>query len=273
MNRYTPAVCLILALVFCTTIRAQTTPIKINVILLGSFHYGATSDRNSTPFSDLFSNKRQKELDSIALAIHTFGVNTFFLETQFTEQKYQDSLYQLYTKGKLLDTNELKDERVQIAFRAAALSGAKLIAADYHQELPYDLMNEYETLHKNDTLASYPFFDGSYPFTLKQLKLSATPLPQYYIQLNNAYNRQRILFDYLHYALAYGIDTNFVGVQFAASWYDRNLKIFTNIVRKIDLKKDKTIVVLFGSSHTAILHQFFSNHPYFKIVELDTIFK
>jgi hypothetical protein len=265
---------LLLFLGFSIQATAQTTNPKIKIILLGTFHYGATSDRNSTAFTDLYSPQRQKQLDSIAGALNKAGVNKYFLETHFTRQRQQDSLYSLYLAGKLTDTTkDLRDERVQIAFRAAAKSNAALVAADFRQELPYDKISEYEEAHKSDTANVYPFFDVPYPFTARQPKLRNSSLLQYYIQLNNLYNRQAHLYDYLHYAPGYGADSNYVGESFALSWYDRNLKIFTNILRHIDPKKDKVIVVLFGSSHTAVLRQFFEAHPYFEIVELNQIFK
>ena len=68
-------------------------------------------------------------------------------------------------------------------------------------------------------------------------------------------------------------DDDFTGEQFTLSFYDRNLKIYNNILRNIDFKSDKVILVLFGAAHTNIMRQFFENHPYFEIVELETVFK
>ena len=73
--------------------------------------------------------------------------------------------------------------------------------------------------------------------------------------------------------MAYGEKDDFTGEQFTLSFYDRNLKIYNIILRTIDIKKDKIILVLFGAAHTNILRQFFENHPYFEIVELETVFK
>lgn len=251
---------------------AQSQNAKVKVILLGTFHYGSTSDRGKTPFPDLFSVKRQKELDTIANKLAKFNVNKFFTETPVNRQNWQDSIFTKYKKKALTDTTVLRDERVQIAFRTAVINNAKLIASDYRQELPYAQIEEYEKAHQNDTASSYPFFDVKYPFTIKQKKLNELSLLDYYIQLNNTYNRQAHMFDYTHYALGYGKDTNYIGEAFALSWYDRNLKIFTNILRNIDVNNDKVIVVLYGSSHTALIRHFFEDHPYFEIVELDKIF-
>ncbi|MFC4262653.1 DUF5694 domain-containing protein [Ferruginibacter yonginensis] len=263
---------LFISIFLVNTAFGQTNNEKIKVILLGTFHYGATSDRSKTSFPDLFSKKRQSELDNIAQRLVKFGVNKFFLETPVSKQKKQDSLYASYIAKTLTDTIILRDEEIQIAFRTAAINNALLIAADSRQELPYDMINEYEQKHKNDTINPYSFFEVKYPFTQKQKKLSESTLSEYYIQLNNGYNRQSHMFDYIHYALSYGVDKDYIGEAFALSWYDRNLKIFTNILRNIDIKKDKVIVVLFGSSHTALIRHFFEDHPYFEIIELNQIF-
>lgn len=256
-----------------THLPAQTNNEKIKVILLGTFHYGFTSDRNKITFPDLFSKKRQAELDSIAAKLTAFGVTKFFVETPVEKQLKLDSLFAAYKSKTLTDTNILRDEEIQIAYRTAVINNAKLIASDSRQDLPYEAMDAYEKAHKNDTVNPYQFFDVKYPFTEKRKKLNELSLFKYYIQLNNAYSRQAILFDYLHYALSYGNGKDYTGENFTLSWYDRNLKIFTNILRDINIAQDKVIVVLYGSSHTAILRQFFQNHPYFKIVEVEEVFK
>ena len=56
---------LLSAVLLCggATAFGQTKNSKIKVILMGTFHFGATSDRNLITFKDLFIDKRQKELD------------------------------------------------------------------------------------------------------------------------------------------------------------------------------------------------------------------
>ncbi len=149
----------ILSTFFTTALFGQTNTEKIKVILLGTFHFGATSDRNSTRFSDLLSQKRQLELDSISNALNEYGIDKFFLETEVSRQKWQDSLFALYKTNKLTAIEDLSDERVQIAFRTAVKKNTAMIAADFKLELPYDKINEYEQKHKNDTVNIYHFFD------------------------------------------------------------------------------------------------------------------
>ncbi len=80
------------------------------------------------------------------------------------------------------------------------------------------------------------------------------------------------MFYYIHYALEYGKDSDYIGEEFTLSWHDSNSKIFTNIIRNIDIKTYKVIVVLYSSSHTSFIRHFFEDHPYFEIVELEQIF-
>lgn len=264
---------IILFLLISITAFAQTKNEKIKIILMGTFHYGATGDRNSTNFKDLFSEKRQKELDFITAKLNAFGVKKIFVETDFREQKKSDSLYNAFKNGVLKDSVWLKREETQVAFRLGKINNLPIIAADNRQNLDYNPINEYEQKHKDDKTNPYSFFEIPYPFTEKLKKLSETALPDYYIQLNSPYARQANQYDYLHYAMAYGEKDDFTGEQFTLSFYDRNLKIYNNILRNIDIKKDKVILVLFGASHTNIMRQFFENHPYFEIVELETVFK
>lgn len=79
----------ILILLIGITSFAQTKNEKIKIILMGTFHYGATGDRNSTNFKDLFSERRQKELDFMTSKLNAFGVKKIFVETDFREQKNQ----------------------------------------------------------------------------------------------------------------------------------------------------------------------------------------
>ena len=264
---------LIFILLTSLSITAQTKNEKIKIILMGTFHYGATSDRNSTKFNDLFSEKRQKELEFITSKLNAFGVKKIFVENDFREQKKTDDLYLSFKNGTLKDSVPLKREEVQVGFRLGKTNNLPIIAADFRQELDYNSVNKYEEKHKNDKSNPDSFFEIPYPFTEKLKKLAETPLPEYYIQLNSLYARQANQYDYLHYAMSYGEKDDFTGEKFTLSFYDRNLKIYNNILRNINIKTDKVILVLFGVAHTNIMRQFFENHPYFEIVELETVFK
>lgn len=256
--------------------KAQETafPKKIKVILLGTFHFGSTSDKNRTSFPDLFSEKRQQELDEMVNKLAKVNPAKIFIEASKSYQQTSDSNYNLYSKEQLKDSSDLRNEIAQIGYRLAKKATLNPpLCVDYKQEIRYDLINQFEKGIGADSTLQYPkFFDIAYPFidTTKRISLKKMDLSTYYKGLNDEYHRKQNEFDYLHYALNYGYKEDYSGAEFTASWYSRNLKIFTNILRELE-PKDDCIVIIFGSGHTAILRQFFENHPSFEIIDLEKV--
>ncbi|WP_116107056.1 DUF5694 domain-containing protein [Lewinella sp. IMCC34191] len=263
----------LMAICFPLWLSAQSTDDPIEVILLGSFHFGATSDANSTPFPDLFSARRQAELDTLAARIAQASPDRIFIERIAERQAEFDSLFHLFRVGQLVDTTVIRGEEIQIGFRIAREADLPgVVCADVKQELPYDRIQAFETEHAD--AEAPPFFSGPYPFTdtSRTIRLADMALTGYYVALNDPYHRKRILYDYLHYAMAYVDGDDFTGPQFTAALYERNLKIFARMLAAIE-PGDRRIVVLFGSSHTAFLRQFFVDHPAFRVLELAPILK
>lgn len=275
MKRLTTLI-FILTLTSATFAQQLKFPSQIKVILLGTFHFGETGDKNKITFGDLFSPKRQSELDQLARQLVKIGPKKIFVEATPEKQHTLDSLYSLYRKQKLTDTVILRNEIEQIGFRLANLAGLPAPrAVDFRLDLPYGAMSKFEKgIGADTTLKFPPFFDIPYPFTdaSQKLSLKNTALPQYFIMLNNEYHRKQFQFDYLHYAMGYGYKSDYTGADYTSIWYERNLKIYTNILRELQ-PADDCIVVIFGSSHTNTLRQFFENHPSFKPIELQDVIK
>ncbi|GAB3900760.1 hypothetical protein GCM10028803_24230 [Larkinella knui] len=262
----------ILIYLSCVPSFGQDSPAKIKVYLLGTFHFGATSDPGKTPFPDLFSAKRQNELDQIAGHISSANVSKIFVEYNYTRQSLLDSLGKLFVKGELKDSARARNEIYQIAYRCVRKNPRiAVVATDRQTDLPAYKLEDYENTHAEGSYGG-EFFKTPYLFRKPQKKLRESTLKDYYLQINSKYNRQLSQSDFLHYALMYGDKSDFTGEEFTLSWYDRNLRIFTNILRNLNPATDPAIVVLYGSSHTAILRQFFENHARFEIVELESLF-
>jgi len=111
-----------------------------------------------------------------------------------------------------------------------------------------------------------PFDESKYP------KLPSSTLRDYYLFINSKTYRHDLMYDYLQQPMTFKYFSNSVGIKYTSIWYERNLNIFNNILLHLS-KEDKTIVILFGAAHTAVLRQYFENHPLFEIVELDDVLK
>jgi hypothetical protein len=269
MNKLLLVVCFKVCL--CVTLLGQSDTSKIKVYLLGTFHFGNTNDANKTPFKDLYSAKRQTELNEIATSIIKAKTTKIFVEFPYFAPKELDSLGRMYSQNPNQDTALFRGEIFQVAFRTAKMNNTiKVVPVDRQMELPMHKLEEFDALYTD----SIPFFSKPYKITKveKQKKLSESTLQEYYMQLNTPFARKNHLADFLHWALASTHKSNFAGTEFTLSWYERNLKIFTNILRNIDPDKDKTIVVLLGASHTATIRPFFIDHDRFEVIELTDLF-
>jgi hypothetical protein len=78
-------------------------------------------------------------------------------------------------------------------------------------------------------------------------------------------------YDYSHWFLGANAGDDYAGVDGTISWYERNLKIFVNVLRNVDLDKDQRYILLYGAAHIPQLKHYFANHPLFEVVELNTI--
>jgi hypothetical protein len=61
-------------------------------------------------------------------------------------------------------------------------------------------------------------------------------------------------------ALRVGADTSYPGATMTARWYERNLKIASNVLRLIESPNDR-VLVLIGAAHGPILREVFSRVP------------
>ena len=259
---------------------AQTTPPAephIKIVLMGTFHFGATGDKGKIAFDDLFSANRQRELQNLTNQLAALKPDQFFVEREPSEQAQWDSVFAQYRVHRL-DTNAIRNEIFQVAIRAAHKAGlSRVVCVDHQQPLPYEKLEAWAKRLPTDSLAqaklaSYKLLSLDYPYPKKTKTLAASSLAEYYLYINSKAYSVIDRADYLVYPPAYGYDSDYTGVELLTSWYDRNAKIFTNILRR-SRPEDKLYVVLFGSSHMLPLRHYFENHPYFEVVELASVVK
>ncbi|MBD2757749.1 DUF5694 domain-containing protein [Spirosoma validum] len=251
------------------------TPPHIKVVLMGTFHFGATGDKGKISFDDLFSVHRQRQLQNLTNQLAALKPDQIFVEREPGEQAQWDSVFAQY-RAHRLDTNAIRNEIFQVAIRVASKAGlSRVVCVDQQQPLPYDKLEAWAKRLPTDSLAqaklaSYKLLSLDYPYPKKTKTLAASSLAEYYLYINSKAYGAIDRADYLVYPPAYGYDSDYTGVELLTSWYDRNAKIFTNILRRSP-PEDRLYVVLFGSSHMLPLRHYFENHPYFEVVELGAV--
>ena len=239
----------------------------IKVLLLGTFHFGSTGDKNSTGFPHLFTPKRQSEIDQLTRRLAALRPNKVFVENVPENQIYWDSITTAYRRHKA-DTGNLRNEIFQLGIRTALRAGLPgIICVDHQQALPYDKIEAFANRTGTDTALSrrmdaYRLLAFNYPYPKDTFSRKHHTLAEYLVHLQtpeyDAANRA----DYFVYAPNYGYGSDYTGVEMITSWYDRNAKIFTNILRKTD-PEDHLIIVIYGAAHMLPLRHYFAMHPYF----------
>jgi len=72
--------------------------------------------------------------------------------------------------------------------------------------------------------------------------------------------------------LSAGDKNNHIGAYLSSEWWKRNLFIYEHILKRLDWK-EKKILVIFGSSHTAMIEQLMKVDQLFNIVDVNSILK
>ncbi|CAL2084237.1 DUF5694 domain-containing protein [Tenacibaculum sp. 190524A02b] len=237
---------------------------KIQVLNFGTFHMGKTLDENKTEF-DEHDKKNQQEVHKIAKMLAVFKPTVIVVETPPTYNKKLQSLYKKY-----LNNPEIKfknpDEIELLAYELGRLSNTeKIYGIDHKMSYNYNVGGEI----KNEIDAEW------------HDKYYQNPL-QYYPEVNYSEKELNLLDKlkqtnhdrYLDFLITVnadmlthvGTNESFEGADEAAKYYQRNLRMFSNLNR-LELKEDDRVFILMGASHTAFFRDFISRSPKYKMVD------
>jgi len=253
------------------------------VLLLGTFHFGYPNldghKTDSAKFIDVKSPQRQKEIEELAEVIKRFQPTRIYVES--SDQPWIDSLYREYLAGNYkLGRNEI----YQLGFRV----GKQMNLSQIYAVDTWPFSNEFEKKYTwidslwNDAKPVDQVRDNYWGSKYKamydtgdSLELGLTMLENF-LWMAEPSTLQRM---HGHY-LASGFSTaEFPGSNgqqgpdaLSIWWYNRNLRIFNNILRTQPKSNDR-IMVLFGNGHMPIMKHCFYSSPEFEVVELKTLLR
>lgn len=236
------------------------------VLLLGTFHFSESN-------IDFTSTEIQEQLDVFVRKLAEFNPDTVAVELADHEQEvvsrsYQDfKLEDLRNPEKLTggicdicmygDTYPLSyiNETVQVGYRLAKILNLPDIhAIDIDSNLSGDLetvfpligdaivkVEEGITSHQQDSLIEqYRYYNS----------------PEYSLLNHSLYTK----------ANSIQIDSKYIGSELVSSWYERNLKIYSNLQRLS--KTSKRLFVIYGAGHLQILKDLLNADTNFKLIDV-----
>lgn len=194
----------------------------------------------------------------------SFKPSQICVEIPISGQAARDSLYNQFLTG----SYQLKQDEIdQLAFRTAQkLQLKSLSCVNYYGRFETEPVKNFaQDNNQSEIMSSMDEYAKTFLSEVEQ-KQKSLSLREQLIFLNSPYALHKNAAFYTKYYVKIGKDQNYVGTDLVADWYNTNLHIYTNIVRKIQ-PTDKAILVIFGQGHIPILKHLFETNLDFEVVE------
>lgn len=244
---------------------------KTKVLLLGSFHFDNPGlDVAKFENANILSAKRQAEVLEVVEKIKQFRPDKIFIEMPVERQQRLDSSFNKYKAGEMkLGASEIH----QIAYRVAKeLNHPGLYAVDYTEaDFPFD------SLMKSATAAKQFEFLGMVKQEIENVEkdfnesLKTKTVKEILLHHNSPEFIKMGVGIYYEFLIA-GEKGNHVGSYLTSEWWRRNMVIYENILKRLDGKEER-ILILFGSGHTALLHEMMKYNQKMELVPLADVLK
>jgi hypothetical protein len=236
---------------------------KIAILNFGTFHFGLTNDANTTEFDEHDQNN-QAQAHQIAEKLSAFKPTVILVEHTPENNEKLNKQYQDYLKNPAMPF-ENPSEVELLAFEVGRLAGVqRMYGIDHQMAYNYNIGNEIENAidsvwhnqYYKDPFIFYPEVEPDQSKLSLFEKLKQTNHNQYldFLMAVNA--------DMLTHA---GTPAGFEGADEAAKFYQRNLRMYSNLNR-IELAKTDRVFILMGASHTAFFRDFIGRSPKYEMV-------
>jgi hypothetical protein len=246
---------------------------RSQVLVLGTFHFrDAGLDDFRPRFSvDVFAPERQREIADLLNRMAAFRPTAVAVEWPADRQSGLDSAYAAFRTSRQPAS---ANEREQLGFRLAARLGHDRVFAIDAPARWYDLAMNTDTLvhrarrlEQHDLLARAPAWNGWYAAIASRgdsLKTTMT-LTESLARINTPAAMRRTLGQYLVGTVEVGGQGDYSGADMRSAWYNRNLRIFTNLLR-MQSDREERILVIIGAGHAPLLRHFIENAPELRLV-------
>ncbi|HDZ07086.1 hypothetical protein LCGC14_0166780 [marine sediment metagenome] len=249
--------------------RTKTTPIipessSIKVLNFATFHMGYTSDANTVEFDE--NNKKNVDsIHQIAKMLSDFKPTVIVVETVPEYNETLQNNYATYLEAPETSFEEPNEVEL-LAFELGRLAGVKRIyGIDHKMEYNYaigsEITNEIDSV-THDNYQANPFesipdqnlLEKGISLHEKLARMNHPKILDFLITINA---------DILTYV---GTENGFEGADEAAKYYQRNLRIYSNLNR-LKLDANERVFIISGGSHTAFLREFMRRDAKYDMVD------
>lgn len=249
------------------TSNQKTFPIrsseKTQVLNFGTFHFGYTPDATTVEF-DEHNDENRRQAHEIAIKIAEFKPTIILVEC---EPKLNEEIANLYSK--YLENPKMKLENPTevelLAFEIGRLSATeKIYGIDHQMAYNYNIGEHIDNSVDKIWYDSY-FTDPNKFYPEVNVNLEDLSLFEKLKVMNKNIYLDWMIAENADMLTHAGTDDNFEGADEAAKYYQRNLRMYTEMNR-LDIKPTDRVFILMGASHTAFFRDFISRSPKYEMV-------
>lgn len=242
------------------------------LLILGTYHMSNPGlDSYNVEADDVRSPRRQREIAELVDRLIRFRPTIVAVEAKYGSSIWPDR-YEQWLTG---DYELGRDEIEQIGFRLVRRSALENVSpVDYpmwmngwrNDEIDWDRLEAQGTVEESPEEQGEGEDPAPAAMTPDQRRLLETTTSEYLAWLNSSERIDRGHVTYLRMLLPHDGIGIYSRTDQVRNWYERNLRIFTNLNRLTRHGEDRVILII-GSGHLKLLRQFAADASYFCLVD------
>ena len=236
--------------------------LRAQILVLGTYHFDNPGlDVVKTEVADVLTPTKQAEIKQVIEALARFRPTKIAVEVRADRAARLDSVYAAYrARHHTLSRSEVQ----QLGFRLAERFGhPRLYPVDHAGEFPFGAVMQYA--QERDPAFVQRVQQATAEMAAQKNRHQQQKTVGEILRLENDPARiEQGHALYMEFARVGAGDT-YVGADLLAKWYERNIRIFSELQR-IAQPGDR-VVVIFGAGHAAILRELIANDPRLELIE------
>jgi hypothetical protein len=243
------------------------------ILILGTYHMANPGlDSYNVEADDVRSARRQAEIAELLDRLERFQPTMIAIESKYGSETWPER-YQQYLAGEY----ELgRSETDQIARRLAERLGHETVhPVDFpmwmngwrNDEIDWDAVRA-RNAARDSAGAEETESDEPSELTEEQRRLMKSSIAEYLAWLNSDAEIESGQAVYLEMLLPSGGMGIYSRADQVTNWYQRNIRIFTNLNRVTEHGTDRVLLIM-GSGHLGILRQLALDAPYFCLADTE----
>jgi len=227
------------------------------VLVVGSYHMSNPRlDAVNITADDVLAPKRQREIEDLASRLARFQPTKVAVEIPFGRDSASNALYRRHLRGEhALDRSEMQ----QLGFRVAKAAGLpRIYGIDYDLDVNVGAVLVWALAPGQPELATAAQSLSARLVAEADSVMKHATVTEIMTTLNSA--RADSAHGIYMAALRVGADTSYPGATMTARWYERNLRIVSNVLRLIEAPSDRVLVII-GAAHGPILRELLGRVP------------